>query len=148
MEDRLSYAEFQRWVNSFNSNLRENHKYEYMIPKINEFIDQEEIEVFYPRNILVNEKPIELIFFTNDKIYRVCAVGEDDYKEEIKFEVISLKDVIDYSFNTFKVAGVENIELAIRFTNDRELKFNAHDETNVHRRNTYVSKIKQILKML
>lgn len=147
MDEKLSYEEFQGYMSNFNfRQLKDNYKFEFIVPKVNEFIVQEEIKVFYPRNLFVEDKDTELLFFTEDKVYLVT--GEDDQEGKINIGVLYLKNIVDYNFEIESASGYENVKLFIRFSNDRTIELNAHDETNSSWRNGYANKVKQIIKLL
>ncbi len=146
MEERLSYEEFKDWVGKYNfRNLKDNYKFEYIVSKIDDFIDQKEIKVFYPKTLLVEEMETELLFFTDDKVYKVT--GKDHQEGNAKFDVYLLENIIDYNFEFEEESG-ENIKLNIRFNTDIHIELSALDDTTSGWRNTYLSKVNEIIKLL
>lgn len=143
MEDQLSYIKFLRWLEDFAFDEDESYKFDYMIRKINEFIPESDIEIFYPKYLFVENNDTELLFFTENKLFLITGT-----ENKVFSSVFKLKDVIDFNFEVDSTQSFENVTLNIYFTLDRHLVLNSQIDTNKSYRHSFSTKIKAVYKKL
>jgi hypothetical protein len=143
MQDQLSYLKFHDWVDNFNlGSQNENFKFDYIVKKVREYISNPEDGIFYPQNIFMDDEDTNLLFFKDDRIYRITG-----NLNKVFFEVFYLKDIVDYNFEVSKEDGIESVTLNIFFTLDRQLTLNNSSDTNEHWSYVFSNKIKGIFKL-
>lgn len=127
----------------------ESHKYEgkksrerwAIFYNIEEFINPNKINVFYPKNMFVQDKNLEIYIFLESKILRGRII--DDARIEIK--VLSLKDIKDFTCECIN-DGEYYHKLTLKFINGEIIELDSMVDTNFSWRNKLEKTIKEIMK--
>jgi Protein of unknown function (DUF3908) len=138
----LSFNEFASWVSKMSFQREsDNYRFEYALLNFRELFSEDDIKIFYPQNLFVDEKETVLLFFMEDKLVKLTI---DENKARFKtFKYTYMK----FDLEVFKESGYENAELTIVFP-EEEFKLNGWEDTNTHWRYKYVQMIKEIYKFL
>lgn len=111
-----------------------------VLNKAEALVGEKDIELFYPKNLFVEDKCFELYLFCYD--HRIIKIREEDGK----FIVTSFLN----KNNIEKVMLKENYEndyekvLKIKFKGDEVFQFNSRNDTNEHHRKNLADIIEQI----
>jgi hypothetical protein len=145
MDDKnLSFKEFLGWIGNYEFiRMHDHYKFEYITEKLQEYIHQESVKLFYPKNLFVEEKETELYLFTEDKLFIVT--GEE---QRSNFNVLSLKEIDDINFETTFLTGKALIKINIMFKNGREIVFNSLEDTNQSWSYAFSKKINNLFLLL
>lgn len=143
MDTRLTYENFHDWLGNHSFQvISDNYKYSYIVSKVDEFLKEEDIKLFYPRNIF-DEKESELILLTDNKF--ILVKGTDS---ATSFNIFKLKDVEDFSLQVNSEKGYDNLTLEVLFSRERKITFVSNEDANEHWRSAFVDKIKSIYNVL
>lgn len=129
----------------------ETHKYEgeksrqqwAIFYNIEEFINPNNISVFYPKNMFVEDENLEIYIFLERKILRGRII--DDGRIEIK--VLFLKDIKDFICECI-YDGEYYHKLTFEFINGEIIELDSMLDTNFSWRNKFEKTIKEIIKKI
>ncbi len=96
---------------------------------------------YYPKNLFIPEKPLEVIFF-NEKSATIIIVGENG---KIDLEVKKYSSAESVKLET--IGRHHPVVLRIRFTDGYELTLNPKEDTITNWVNRYSNHVKNIFKM-
>ncbi|MGM0806506.1 MAG: DUF3908 family protein [Bacillota bacterium] len=121
---------------------RENgNRFLVIVDFIEKYLNKEDVKVFYPKNLFVDEKLVEIYFFKNDK---VVIVKETDFG--MKSEIINFNQIrsltMDYQ------GEYSPVTLKIEFNNGVKIELSDQYDTNSVWSNRFTHKIENVFKLL
>lgn len=148
----ITYQNFKTWVLKQNFHPKISFKYELLVKKIEEIIKENDIKIFYPKNLFIEQEkePEIYCFIQNNKILRFKHkdkenTNEKNTKTEIK--IFNLNNVSDITINSSNPYS-EEIELIIKFNNGDKISFNNELDTNYYHYDNFKKIILEIAKSL
>lgn len=108
---------------------------------IEEFIDPNKINIFYPKNMFVQDENPEIYIFLESKIFRARII--DDARIEIK--VLFFTDIKDFTCECISDGGEYNHKLKLEFINGEVIELDSMVDTNLSWRNKFNKTIKEII---
>ncbi len=140
---KIDYVEIKGFFEGYRYHEPKSRKYSAMFHSIEELINSDDIKLFYPKNLFVDDKDLEVYIVLEGKILRGRFL--DDNKIELR--VLHLKDLKD-----FKCEGIYNEEgfqkIILQFKNGEEIVFNSMEDTNDNWKYKFKEHIKDVAKML
>lgn len=110
---------------------------------IEEFIDLNEINIFYPKNMFVEDKDLEIYIFLESKILRSRLIDNDI----IEIKILYLKDIKDFICECM-CDGEYYHKLILKFPNDEIIVFDGTVDANIGWRNKFNKTIKKIIRII
>jgi hypothetical protein len=135
----LTFLEFKEGVKNRKFGVN-NRLFNAMIKEINDFILEEEIEFFYPKNIS-NSKGEEFIIFTNSKIITISS-----NEEKVSFKVNPFK-IASFHFDTPRY-DQDSIYLQLILEDGSLFEFQSYEDSNKDWNQDYIYSIKNLIKKL
>lgn len=140
-------------INDYLEIKKEYEKHKYNDPKsrknsaifhnIEEFIDLNEINIFYPKNMFVEDKDLEIYIFLESKILRSRLIDNDI----IEIKILYLKDIKDFICECM-CDGEYYHKLILKFPNDEIIVFDGTVDANIGWRNKFNKTIKKIIRII
>lgn len=138
----IDYIENKRYFDSHRYSDKNARKYSDMLCKIEEFIDPSDIKLFYPKNLFVDDKDLEVYVILDRNILRGRIL--DDNKMELT--TLRLKDLLHFKCEcTYNIEGFH--KLTLRFKNDEVVIFDSMEDSNDSWRYKFENQIKELTKL-
>lgn len=135
----MSYEFFSSHVTQ--RNFDEADKYTSILQVVEKFLDKEQIIVFYPKNLFVDEKQLEVQIYEKDRVVILNHNEEEVKVRVLKYQLIEKVELIYTGY-------YEPLTLKINFRTGDSLELNELDDTNSTWRRSFTSKIEEIFKLL
>jgi len=137
---RLGYVEYKERVQRFDFQGCDSHHFHYVIQRIEEVINPDEIKEFYPKKVFSNDNETELYIFSEDNMY---VVSGGRYAMTMKAYKLGEIKEFEYEINQ---DGRESATLKL-FIKDTYIYFDSDQDSNEYWTDTYIEKIKEIVKL-
>lgn len=112
---------------------------------IEEFINPDEVNIFYPKNLFIEDKKIEMYVFLKGKIV-ICKALEGNNIEQ---KILYLKDINDFTCECyFDDEEYNYYKLILSFVNNEVIIFDTSVDTNSSWRYKLEKQLKNIVKVL
>ncbi len=120
-------------------------KYSAIISNINELINPNQVKLYYPKNLYIEGKDLELYLFVDRKI----IFGKNTEKNNVVIKIYFLNDIIDFTYKC-TYHGEEYFHILIlKINNGDTLEFDSmNDATSYSRKYELEEIIKEIGKMI
>lgn len=140
---KIHYAEIKRYFEGYRYYEQKSRKYSAIFRSIEELINPNEIKIFYPKNLFLDDKDLEIYIVLNGKLLR-WRFGDD---KKIELRILHLKNLKD-----FKCEGICNEEgiykIILEFETGEEIAFNSMDDSIDNWKYTFKEHITEIAKTL
>ena len=136
----MSYIEFLDYVH--RKSFQEASKYNSIVHVIENYVGKENVEIFYPKNLFVENLKLEAFTFQND---RVSVVYEMD-NEGVNLKVLKYIDInkIEMLYSGY----YKPLTLKISFNTGDEIELNNMEDTNSAWSHRFTKKIGEIIKLI
>lgn len=111
--------------------------------EVEEFINSEHIKMFYPKNLFMEDKELEVYIFLEGKILRARVLEG----KNIELKILYFKYLKDFVYECIYDGGEYYHKLILNFTSD-EVVFNKLEDTNSSWGPEFEEQIKNIAKLL
>lgn len=139
----IDYFEVRGYFEGHRYHDPKARRYSAIFRNIEEFIDPNKVSIFYPKNMFVDDKDLEIYVFLERKILRGRVL--DNNKIEIK--LLYLKDLKDFICEcTYDEECY--YKLTLKFYNDEVIVFDSLVDTNFSWKNKFNKVIKEIIKVI
>jgi len=140
----IDYVEIKQYICGYRCFDDKARNYKAIFSNIEEFIDHSEIKFFYPKNLFLVDKDLEVYVFLDGKILRGRSLEES----RIELKIFNLRDLVD-----FKCECIDNREeyfhkITLKFENDEIIVFDSMTDTNESWKYKFDNQIKEIIKVL
>ena len=136
----IDYLEVRGHFESHKYEGEKSRKYWSIFYNIEEFIDPNKINIFYPKNMFVRDKDLEIYIFLENKILR-CRIIDNG---RIEIKILFLKDIKDFTCECI-YDGEYYHKLTLKFINGEIIVLDSMVDTNFSWRNKFEKKIKEII---
>lgn len=136
----IDYLEVRGHFEGYKYEGEKSRKHWALFYNIEEFINPNKINIFYPKNMFVQDKDLEIYIFLESKILRGRII--DDARIEIK--VLFLKDIKDFTCECIN-EGEYYHKLTLKFINGEIIELDSMVDTNFSWRNKFEKTIKEII---
>lgn len=136
----IDYLEVRGYFESYKYEGEKSRKHWALFHNIEEFINPNKINIFYPKNMFVQDKDLEIYIFLESKILRGRII--DDARIEIK--VLFLKGIKDFTCECIN-EGEYYHKLTLKFINGEIIELDSMVDTNFSWRNKFEKTIKEII---
>ncbi|WP_274362744.1 DUF3908 family protein [Paenibacillus thermotolerans] len=109
---------------------------------LKEYVNEDDVKVFYPKNLFVENTNIELYAFMQDHVIAIIQGDNGIILKSLYYKNIRNIELFKSTRNESEVG------LLIRYTNEEEINLRSHQDTNDTWAFRYGKKIKEIFKML
>lgn len=139
----IDYFEVRGYFESHRYHDPKARRYSAIFLNIEEFIDPNKISIFYPKNMFVDDKDLEIYAFLERKVLRGRVL--DNNKIEIK--LLHLKDLKDFICEcTYDEEYY--YKLTLKFNNNEVIVFDSLVDTNFSWKNKFNKEIKEIIQVI
>lgn len=140
---KFDFADFKKKFDDGLYGGIKSSQYSKLIFKLDEFIDSNKIQLFYPRNLFLEDKELEVFIFIDNKL----IIGKNINAGRIEIKVLKLNDIRDLKSEcTYYKDGFHR--LTVTFTNNETLVFDSAEDTNESWRYSFENHIKELTKFL
>lgn len=139
----VSYVEIKRYFENHRYSNNQARKYSNMLFKIEEFIDVNTIRLFYPKNLFVDDKELEVYVVFEEKILRGRILEDTN----IEITTLKFKNLTDFKCEcTCKSEGFHR--LTMKFENNETVVLDSMEDTNTSWSHKFENQIKELVKHL
>jgi len=139
----IDYLEVKDYFRGDRYNDQKSRRYYSIFCNIEKFINTDDIKLFYPKNLFLNDKELEVYIFLDGKILRARPLEVNN----IELKILYLKDLIDFTCECIYDGEEYYYKLVLKFTTD-ELVFNKNEDTINGWGYKFEEQIKNITKIL
>lgn len=119
--------------------------YNAIFHNIEEFIDPNEINIFYPKNLFIEGSDLEVYILNNSQILRCRIIDED----RIEIKIFFLKDLKDFTCECVKISYEDYYDkLILKFNDNEILILDSSMDTNFSWKTKFEKQIKEIIKVI
>lgn len=120
-------------------------KYSDIISNINELIDPQQVKLFYPKYIDVEDKNLDIILFLDGKI----LYGKNIEKKDVEIKIYLFQEIKDIIYKCCYHGEDYFHRLTLKFSNGEVLEFDSMDDAESYsRRRDLENVIKEIAKSI
>lgn len=140
MSSEINYKKIKTYCEKYRYSER---KYYNVLIKMEELIDINVMELFYPKNIFSDNNKVEFYIFFEDKILR----GKISKNTDIEIKTFKFQNIIDFKFECdFKNQGF--CRLTIKFKSEEVIVFDSIEDANETWCYEFGNKIREIYKFI
>lgn len=139
----IDYLEIRGYFESHKHKDEKSREQWSIFYNMEELIDSNKINIFYPKNMFVEDKNLEIYIFLDNKIVRGRVIDEG----RIEIKILSLKDIKDFTCEYIK-DGEYYHKLTLEFINGEIIELDSMVDTNFSWRNKFEKAIKEIIEKI
>lgn len=137
---RLDYVEYKERVKGFDFQDYDSHHFHYVIQKLEEIVNPDEIQVFYPKKVFSNDNETELYIFTSDTLYIVSGK-----RYTISMKALKYKEIREIEFEMSQEGNAyATLKLHV---GDTYFYLHSEEDSNESWSSTFAEKMKNIVKL-
>ncbi|HHX16723.1 MAG TPA: DUF3908 family protein [Mollicutes bacterium] len=141
----IEYSELSSYFETYKYYDETSGRYSAIFSNIEELIDTDQIKIFYPKNLKVVDKDLEVFLILDGKI----LYGKSLENNDVEIKVYFLKDINDITYKCSWYGEDSFHKISLKFNSDVILEFDSmNDATSYSRRIELEMVIKEIIRML
>lgn len=138
----IDYEEVRDYYRGFNYNDERNKENSHIFSKIEELININEIKSFYPKNLFLDEKKLEVYIFFENKL----LLGQNFKNDKVKIKIIDLNYLKEFKIESnWYEEGINRITLKL---DQEEIVFNSLEDSNENWKYRFKEEINNIFQLL
>lgn len=141
--EHFTYQNLLRSLENESLYHHKNAKSCYVINRyVNEYVKEEEVLNFYPKNYLISDKALILYLFMQDKILEI-SYKEDEYLTVKTYKLSNIKSIL-----LLKNTRRNDSKMYITFDDESQIIFDSEKDTNEYWPKTFSARIIELYHLL